>query len=223
MAVQEQALEALLNETRRFTPSDAFLAQANASDPGIYERAAADPEAFWAGFASELSWFEPWQKVLDWQPPYAKWFVGGKLNAAYNCLDRHLTTWRRNKAALIWEGEPGDERVFTYWDLHRETNRFANALKKLGVRKGDRVAIYLPMIPEAAIAMLACARIGAAHSVVFGGFSADSLRDRINDAEATVLITADGGYRRGQTVPLKRMADTALTETPSIQHCVVVR
>ncbi len=222
MAVQEQALEVLLNETRRFTPSEAFRTQANAPDPAIYERAAADPEAFWSGFASELSWFEPWKQVLDWQPPYAKWFVGGQLNASYNCLDRHLSTWRRNKAALIWEGEPGDERVFTYWDLHRETVRFANALKRLGVKKGDRVAIYLPMIPEAAIAMLACARIGAAHSVVFGGFSADSLRDRIVDAEAKVLITSDGGFRRGRVVALKENADRAIEECPTIEKVVVV-
>ena len=223
MAVQEQDLEALLNETRRFPPTEAFRANANAADPAIYKKAAADPQAFWAQYASELSWFEPWQQVLDWNPPYAKWFVGGKLNASYNCLDRHLDTWRRNKAALVWEGEPGDERIFTYWDLHRETARFANALKKLGVKKGDRVAIYLPMIPEAAIAMLACARIGAAHSVVFGGFSSESLRDRIVDAEAKVLITADGGFRRGKVVALKENADRAVEECPTIEKVVVVK
>ena len=216
MAVQEQDLEALLNETRRFPPTEAFRANANAADPAIYKKAAADPQAFWAQYASELSWFEPWQQVLDWNPPYAKWFVGGKLNASYNCLDRHLDTWRRNKAALVWEGEPGDERIFTYWD-------FANALKKLGVKKGDRVAIYLPMIPEAAIAMLACARIGAAHSVVFGGFSSESLRDRIVDAEAKVLITADGGFRRGKVVALKENADRAVEECPTIEKVVVVK
>ena len=165
----------------------------------------------------------PWTRLLDWKPPHAKWFVGGKLNASANCLDRHLRGPRRNKAAIIWEGEPGDRRVLTYWELSREVGRCANALKRLGVKKGDRVAIYLPMIPEAAIAMLACARIGAVHSVVFGGFSAESLRDRINDADATVLITADGGYRRGQLLPLKRIADAALAETPSVQHCIVVR
>ena len=223
MAVREQALEALLNETRRFAPSAQFRASANAADPTIYERAARDPEAFWAEWARQLDWFEPWTDVLDWKPPNAKWFVGGKLNAAYNCLDRHLTSWRRNKAALIWEGEPGDARVFTYWDLHREVNRFANALKRLGVRHGDRVAIYLPMVPEAAIAMLACARIGAAHSVVFGGFSSESLRDRIIDAEAKVLITSDGGFRRGRVVVLKESADRALEECPTIQRVVVVK
>lgn len=223
MAQTERALEALLKEERRFPPSQEFRMQANVQDPGIYERASADPEAFWAEWAGELDWFEPWQQVLEWTPPHARWFVGGKLNAAYNCLDRHLASARRNKAALVWEGEPGDERVYTYWDLHREVCKFANVLKGLGVRKGDRVAIYLPMIPEAAIAMLACARIGAPHSVVFGGFSAESLRDRINDAEAKVVVTADGGFRRGRALPLKASADEALEETPSIEKVVVVR
>ena len=161
--------------------------------------------------------------MLDWKPPHARWFDGGRLNVAANCLDRHLSGPRRNKAAIIWEGEPGDRRVYTYWGLAREVGRCANALKRLGVGRGDRVAIYLPMIPEAAIAMLACARIGAVHSVVFGGFSAESLRDRINDAKATVLITADGGYRRGQVLPLKRIADEAVADCPSIRHVVVVR
>jgi acetyl-CoA synthetase len=223
MAQREQALEALLKEERRFPPDATFRERANAGDPGLYDRAAADPESFWAEWARKLEWFEPWRNVLDWQAPYAKWFVGGKLNAAYNCLDRHLGGWRRNKAALIWEGEPGDTRTYTYWDLHREVSRFANVLKSLGVAKGDRVAIYLPMIPEAAIAMLACARIGAPHSVVFGGFSAESLRDRINDAGAKVLVTADGGYRRGRVVALKDAADRAVEDTPSIEHVVVVR
>ena len=161
--------------------------------------------------------------MLEWTPPHAKWFVGGRLNVAANCLDRHLAGPRRNQAAIIWEGEPGDRRVLTYWDLAREVRRAANGLKQLGVRKGDRVAIYLPMIPEAAIAMLACARIGAVHSVIFGGFSAESVRDRVNDARARVLITADAGYRRGQVVPLKRLADEAMAESPSIEHCLVVR
>jgi acetyl-CoA synthetase len=223
MAVQEQALEALLSETRRFAAPAGFRQQANVSDPGIYERAARDPEAFWADWARELSWIEPWHTVLEWEPPHARWFVGGKLNAAYNCLDRHLSGPRRNKAALIWEGEPGDRRVYTYWDLYREVCKFANVLRSLGVEKGDRVAIYLPMIPEAAIAMLACARIGAPHSVVFGGFSSESLRDRIQDAGAKVLVTADGGWRRGGVVPLKEHADAALKETPSIERTVVVR
>ena len=223
MAVKEQALEALLNETRKFPPTEEFQEQANAGDPSIYEKAEKDPEGFWAAWATQLDWFEPFETVCEWKPPYTKWFVEGKLNASFNCLDRHVQTWRRNKAALIWEGEPGDERVFTYWDLYRETAKFANALKRLGVRKGDRVAIYLPMIPEAAIAMLACARIGAAHSVVFGGFSSDSLRDRIIDAEAKLLITSDGGFRRGRVVALKENADKALAECPSIEHVVVVK
>jgi acetyl-CoA synthetase len=222
-AIPEQALEALLAEDRTFPPPEGFRRRAEVSDPAVYERAAADPEAFWAEQARALEWFEPFQRVLDWQPPHARWFLGGRLNAAYNCLDRHLSTARRNKAALVWEGEPGDRRVLTYWDLHREVGKFANVLKSLGVAKGDRVAIYLPMIPEAVVAMLACARIGAVHSVVFGGFSAESLRDRINDAEARVLVTADGGYRRGRVVPLKEAADEALKETPSIRHVVVVR
>ncbi len=223
MPAREQALEALLLEDRRFPPSEEFRAQANASDPEIYERAEADFEAYWASWAERLDWFEPWERVLEWTPPHAKWFVGGRLNASYNCLDRHLSGVRRNKAALIWEGEPGDQRVYTYRDLHREVSKFANVLKSLGVGKGDRVAIYLPMIPEAAIAMLACARIGAPHSVVFGGFSAESLRDRIVDAEAKVLITADGGFRRGRVVALKDAADEAVSETPSITHVVVVK
>ncbi|MBX6363702.1 MAG: acetate--CoA ligase [Gemmatimonadetes bacterium] len=223
MAAPEQAIEALLLEHRVFPPTEEFRARAHVTDTGVYERARRDPEAYWAEWARELEWFEPWSQVLEWRPPHAKWFVGGKLNAAYNCLDRHLKGPRRNKAALIWEGEPGDERVYTYWDLHREVSRFANVLKSLGVRRGDRVAIYLPMIPEAAIAMLACARIGAVHSVVFGGFSAESLRDRILDAEARVLVTADGGFRRGRPVALKEAADVALRETPTIRHVVVVK
>ncbi len=222
MGTSERALEALLQEDRRFRPSASFQTGAHVSDPAIYERATADPEAFWASWAQQLEWFEPWRQVLNWQPPHAQWFVGGKLNAAQNCLDRHLAE-RANKVALLWEGEPGDTRVYTYAQLHREVCRFANGLKSLGVTKGDRVAIYLPMIPEAVIAMLACARIGAPHSVVFGGFSSESLRDRINDAEAKVLITADGGYRRGRVVPLKQAADVAVAQCPSIEHVVVVR
>ncbi len=216
-------IDALLREDRSFPPSDAFRAQANVSDPAIYETARKDPEAFWAGFARELEWIKPWSKVLDWNPPHAKWFVDGQINVSANCLDRHVRSWRRNKAAFIWEGEPGDRRTLTYFDLYRQVCQFANVLKSLGVKKGDRVALYLPLIPELAIAMLACARIGAVHSVVFGGFSAESLRDRINDSECTVLVTADGGYRRGGIVPLKQTADEALLETPSIRHVVVVR
>jgi acetyl-CoA synthetase len=215
-------IDVLLQEDRRFPPPEEFTRSADVSTTEIYERAAKDPEGFWAEQASELEWSKKWSKVLDWNPPWVKWFEGGKLNASVNCLDRHVRTARRNKAALIWEGEPGDRRTLTYWDLYREVCQFANVLKSLGVGKGDRVAIYLPMIPEAVIAMLACARIGAPHSVVFGGFSAESLRDRINDAEAKVLITADAGYRRGQIVPLKRNSDKALEETPSIEHVVVV-
>ncbi len=216
-------IEALLNEDRSFAPSEAFTAQAVMRDPEIYAKAAKDPEAFWAGFAKELEWIAPWSKVLDWNPPDAKWFVGGKINVSANCLDRHARSWRRNKAAFIWEGEPGDRRTLTYFDLYRQVCQFANVLKSLGVKKGDRVALYMPLVPELAIAMLACARIGAVHSVVFGGFSAESLRDRINDATCSVLVTADGGWRRGQVVPLKQMADEALEGTPSIRHVVIVQ
>jgi acetyl-CoA synthetase len=215
-------LATLLSEQRRFPPTDGFAAQANGT-AALYQAGARDPEAFWGEQARALAWMRPWDRVLEWTPPHAKWFVGGKLNVAANCLDRHLAGPLRNKAAIIWEGEPGDRRVLTYWDLAREVRRAANALKQLGVKKGDRVAIYLPMVPEAAIAMLACTRIGAVHSVIFGGFSAESVRDRVNDAKAKVLITADGGYRRGQVVPLKRMADHAMAESPSIEHCIVVQ
>ena len=213
----------LLREDRRFDPPAAFRAAARVRDESIYAEAERDPEAFWAGFAGELEWSTPWAKVLDWQPPHAKWFVGGQLNASVNCVDRHVRNGRRNKAAIIWEGEPGDRRTLTYFDLYREVSQFANVLRSLGVKKGDRVALYLPLIPELAIAMLACARIGAVHSVVFGGFSAESLRDRINDAQATLLVTADGGYRRGQIVPLKQVADEALETTPSVRNVVVVQ
>jgi acetyl-CoA synthetase len=222
MSRSEGTLDDLLRENRRFPPPEAFRKQTHVSDDSVYARAEEDPEGYWAEWARELDWFQEWDRVLEWTPPHAKWFLGGKLNVAHNCLDRHLKGPRRNKAALIWEGEPGDTRTYTYWDLHREVSKFANALNGLGVEKGDRVAIYLPMIPEAAIAMLACARIGAIHSVVFGGFSPGSLADRINDAEAKVLITADGGYRRGNVVPLKRNADEALEQTDSIEHVVVV-
>ena len=216
-------IDVLLQETRTFPPAADFTRQANIGTKDVYQRAARDYEAFWAEQARELEWSKPFTKVLEWSPPWAKWFLGGTLNASVNCLDRHVRGPRRNKAALIWEGEPGDRRTYTYWDLYREVCKFANVLRRLGVKRGDRVAIYLPMIPEAAIAMLACARIGAPHSVVFGGFSAESLRDRIIDAEAKVLITADGGYRRGQIVPLKRNADRALVGAPSIEHVVVVQ
>jgi len=186
--------------------------------------ATADPEAFWARFAeSELCWFQKWNSVLQWETPHAQWFAGGKINISYNCLDRHLATWRRNKAALIWEGEPGDQRTLTYQQLHSEVSRFANVLKRTGVEKGDRVALYMPLIPELAISMLACARIGATHSVIFGGFSSVALIDRINDAQCKVVVTADGGWRRGNEVKLKAAVDEALKETPSVQSCIVVR
>ena len=221
--MSDQNIDVLLQENRKFPPSEEFRRAAHVCDDTLYEEAAADPEAFWAKMAAELEWIKPWDKVLEWTPPHVKWFLGGKLNIAANCIDRHVEGGWRNKAALVWEGEPGDHRTLTYWDLYREVTKFANVLKGLGVRKGDRVAIYLPLVPEAAISMLACARIGAIHSVVFGGFSPESLRDRINDAEAKVLVTADGGYRRGQVIPLKRNADKAMEETPSIKHVVVVQ
>jgi acetyl-CoA synthetase len=216
-------LDVLLQEHRSFPPPPAFRARARVADPALLARAAEDPEGFWAEEAATLQWDTPWDTVLRWTPPHARWFDGGRLNAAVNCVDRHLDGPRRNKAALIWEGEPGDRRTLTYWDLYREVNLAASMLRHLGVRRGDRVAIYLPLIPEAVIAMLACARIGAVHTVVFGGFSPESLRDRITDCGCTVLITADGGYRRGAVVPLKRNADAALAECPTVKHVLVVR
>jgi len=220
-------IDSLLQEDRVFPPLAPFSATAHIPNQERYDEivaaATADPERFWAGIAGELEWFSPWKSVLEWKQPFAKWFVGATTNLSHNCLDRHLTTHRRNKAALIWEGEPGDSVTLTYQQLHREVCKFANVLKGLGVKKGDRVGIYLPMIPEAAIAMLACARIGAPHSVVFGGFSAEALRDRMNDAQATLVITADGGYRRGAVVPLKVNVDEALQDTPSVENVVVVR
>ena len=217
-------IDALLQEERSFPPPADFVAKANMADPDIYAKAAADPEGFWAGLAGELDWFQKWDTVLDWSgAPFAKWFIGGKLNVSYNCIDRHVKNGRRNKAAIVWEGEPGDWKVYTYGDLLREVCQFANGLKSLGIRKGDRVTIYLPMTPELPIAMLACARIGAPHSVVFGGFSAESLRDRINDSESKLLITADGGYRRGGVVPLKQNSDDSLDGAPSVEKVVVLR
>ncbi|HEU4872434.1 MAG TPA: acetate--CoA ligase, partial [Pyrinomonadaceae bacterium] len=185
--------------------------------------AAADPESFWARMAEELHWFKRWDTVLKWDPPHAEWFGGGRINISYNCLDRHLTTWRRNKAALIWEGEPGETRTFTYQQLHTEVCKFANVLKHANIKRGDRVALYMPLIPELAIAMLACARIGATHSVVFGGFSSSALVDRINDASCKLVVTADGGWRRGNEVKLKTAVDEALKECPSVNACIVVR
>lgn len=216
-------VDALLEENRVFKPEKSFLSQANVKDAGIYKDARKNPKKYWENWAKQLDWFQKWNKILEWKPPFAQWFIGGKLNACYNCVDRHVKGPNKNKAALIWEGEPGEQRILTYWEVYREVNKFANALKSLGVKKGDRVAIYLPMIPEAVISMLACARIGAIHTVVFGGFSAEALKDRINDAQAKVLITADGSYRRGTVVPLKNMADKAIENCPSIHHVVIVR
>ncbi len=216
-----------LSETRKFVPSSDFSARAAVKSEqeyeALYQRADKDPEGFWSECAKNLDWFKPFDKVLEWKFPFAKWFLGGEINAAYNCIDRHLKGPRRNKAALIWEGEPGDSRVLTYQMLAEEVGRAANALKSLGVKEGDRVAIYMPLVPEAAIAMLACARIGAVHSVVFGGFSSEALADRINDAEAKVCITADGGWRRGQVVDLKHNVDEALKRSPSIQKVIVLK
>jgi len=217
-------IETLLDEQRRFPPPESFQAQAHVRDTTPYERGRRDPEGYWADWAKQLEWSKPWDRVLEWKPPHAKWFLGGKLNASVNCLDRHVRAGKSGRVALIWEGEPaGQVRRITYGELHADVNKFANVLKSLGVGRGDRVAIYLPMVPEVAVAMLACARIGAVHTVVFGGFSAESLRDRINDAGAKVLITADGGYRRGAIVPLKQNADDAVSRTPSIEHVVVLR
>ncbi|HEY6948461.1 MAG TPA: acetate--CoA ligase, partial [Gemmatimonadales bacterium] len=216
-------IETLLDEQRSFPPPDGCRARAWVRDLEIYERARKDREGYWADWARELQWIKPWDRVLEWKPPHAKWFLGGKLNASANCLDRHVAAGRGDRVALIWEGEPGEVRRITYAELLADVGRFANVLKSLGIQKGDRVAIYLPMVPEVAVAMLACARLGAPHTVVFGGFSAESLRDRINDAGAKVLVTADGGYRRGSVVPLKQNADEALTGTPSIQKAVVLK
>ncbi len=223
-AQTEATIEALLEETRRFPPPPEFVARANVRDPAVYEEAERDPEAFWAKHAeAEISWFRKWDRVLEWNPPWAKWFLGAQLNVCYNCVDRHTHTWRRTKAAIVWEGEPGDSRVLTYLDLHREVQRFSNVLRSLGVQKGDRVTIYMGMVPELPIAMLACARIGAPHSVVFGGFSADALAGRVQDAQAKVLVTQDGAWRRGQVVPLKQFADHALESCPSVEKVVVLR
>lgn len=220
-------IESVLKEKRIFKPNQQFSKQAHiksfAQYKRLYNESVKHPERFWAKIAEELVWFKKWSKVLEWNPPFAKWFVGGKINISYNCLDRHLITSRKNKAAIIWEGEPGDHRVLTYQDLHREVCKFANVLKKLGLQKGDRVAVYMPMIPELPIAMLACARIGATHSVIFGGFSSEALKDRINDSQAKVVVTADGGFRRGGIVPLKANVNEALKSTPSIRHVVVVK
>jgi acetyl-CoA synthetase len=219
---QAGSIETLLKEERHYAPSEEFRGQALWNDPAIYEKAGRDPEGFWGEMARDVEWYRPFDKVLDWNLPAAQWFAGGELNVCYNCVDRHAKSWRKNKAAIIWEGEPGDERTLTFQDLHREVNRCAATLKRLGIQKGDRVALYLGMIPELPIAMLACARLGAPHTVIFGGFSPDSLRDRINDSGAKLLITADGGWRRGNIVPLKENADRAVQECPTISNVLVV-
>ena len=220
-----ETIDTLLQEGRTFAPSADFAAAANVNDPAVYEHAAKDSVGFWEGWAKQLDWDQPWTEALDWSnPPFAKWFVGGKLNACFNCVDRHAASNRSGKTAILWEGEPGDVRRISYSELKDEVSRLANALKELGVGKGDRVCIYMPMVPELAFAMLACARIGAAHSVVFGGFSAESLFDRINDGQAKAVITADGGWRRGSVVPLKRAVDEALEMgCPSIQKVLVLK
>ena len=228
MSTSTTNIQSLQHEERVFSPPEVFAHNAHIKSEAELERlrteAKEDPEAFWARMANdELRWFKKWDQVLHWEAPHAQWFLGGKLNISDNCLDRHLSTWRRNKAALIWEGEPGDQRTLTYQQLHTEVCRFANVLKHAGVETGDRVALYMPLIPELAIAMLACARIGATHSVIFGGFSSGALIDRINDASCKVVVTADGGWRRGNEVKLKVAVDEALQETPSVKSCIVVR
>jgi acetyl-CoA synthetase len=228
MADTAHSIESVLHETRTFPPPSEFVAQAHIRSEEQYrkmwQRAKDDPAGFWGELAEkELEWFEPFDQAMEGKMPDTKWFVGGKLNASAQCLDRHLTTWRKNKAALIWEGEPGDERVLTYQDLHREVCKFANVLKQLGVETGDRVTLYMPMIPELAIAMLACARIGAVHSIIFGGFSSAAIIDRNNDAQAKLVVTADAGWRRGREIALKKAVDESLDKSPSVQKVVVVR
>ncbi|HVE11919.1 MAG TPA: acetate--CoA ligase [Elusimicrobiota bacterium] len=224
--MSHEHIDSHLKENRVFKPSAAFAksSRVNATKlKAMVRDGAKSPEKFWAEAARELLWRKPWKKTLEWKPPFAKWFVGGRLNVSENCLDRHLGGPRRNKAAIIWEGEPGEVRTITYAQLHREVCRFANALKALGARPGDRVAIYMPLVPEAAVAMLACARIGATHSVVFGGFSAEALRDRIQDAQAELVVTADAGWRKGVPVPLKENVDAALRECPGVRKVVVLK
>ena len=220
-------LDTVMHESRVFPPPAEFVATANIGSIEAYEslwnEAKADPEAFWGKLAAELHWFKPFDKVLDWNEPNATWFAGGLTNASYNCLDAHLKTSRKNKAAILWEGEPGDQRVLTYQTLHREVCKFANVLKSLGMGQGDVVSLYMPMVPELAIAMLACARIGAVHSVIFGGFSAEAIADRNNDAKAKLQITADAGWRRGSQVPLKANVDEALEKSPTVEKCIVLQ
>ena len=223
---KKSTIESVMVETRKFPPSKEFRERAYIGSMKeynkIYERSINDPEVFWAELAeAELAWFKKWDKVLSWEPPFAKWFEGGKINITYNCLDRHLNTWRKNKAAIIWESEHGQNRIYTYQQLHREVCKFSNVLINQGVRKGDRVCIYLPMVPELVISMLACARVGAVHSIVFGGFSAEALRDRLNDCQAKMVITSDGSFRRGKRLPLKANVDIALMNAPSVKTVVM--
>jgi acetyl-CoA synthetase len=224
---EPSSIESILKESRLFMPPAEFAQNAHvkslAEYEAIYSAAEADPEGFWASRAESLDWFRKWDTVLEWNEPHAKWFVGGKINAAYNCLDRHIGTWRKNKAAIIWEGETGEIRTITYLQLHGEVSRFANVLKSLGVEKGDRVALYMPLIPALAVAMLACARIGAPHTVIFGGFSAEAIRDRVNDCQCKLVVTADGGFRRGSEIRLKDTVDTALEDCPDVKNVVVFK
>ena len=221
------AIQSVLQEQRLFPPPPEFSAKAHVGSMAEYERlyeeADRDPEGFWGKIAGELEWFEPWSKVLEWNLPWAKWFVGGKLNLSHNCLDRHIPTWRKNKAAIIWEGEPGEIRTLTYQQLLSEVSKCANVLKSLGVKKGDRVAIYMGMSPELAIALLACARIGAPHTVIFGGFAPQALIDRINDAQCSCVITQDGSYRRGAEIKLKPVVDEAVAQAPSVKSVLVYK
>ncbi|MGH7837594.1 MAG: AMP-binding protein, partial [Candidatus Binataceae bacterium] len=221
--VKSEAIEALFSETRTIPPSPAFTAQANAK-PGIYEAAERDWQGFWKSWADKLEWIEPYHTVLEWKEPFAKWFLGGKLNASVNCLDRHVRAGKGNRVAYYFEGEPGDRWTITYGQLLEQVCRFANGLRKLGIKKGDRVAIYMPMIPELPVAMLACSRIGAVHSVIFGGFSPDAIVDRVNDGTCVALITADEGWRRGKKLPLKVNCDEAVAKgLPSLKHVIVAK
>lgn len=226
-AANTTGITSVLRERRVFKPQSSFSKSAHISSfkqyQKLYQSSIRNPEKFWASVAQELFWFKKWSKVLEWKLPFSKWFIGGKTNVSYNCLDRHLSGWKKNKAALIWEGEPGETRTLTYQQLHVEVCRFSNVLKSLGVEKGDRVAIYMPLVPELAIAMLACARIGAPHSIIFGGFSAQALVDRITDAKAKLVVTADGGYRRGMIIPLKKNVDEALRRTPTVESVIVFK
>ncbi|RKY23265.1 MAG: acetyl-coenzyme A synthetase, partial [Planctomycetota bacterium] len=230
MTDEKKGIISMSTEGRKFPPPASFTEKAHIKSieqyQEMYDRSIKDPDGFWGEMAENLHWFKKWDKVQDsnFDEPKIQWFVGGKINVAYNCLDRHLGTERENKAAIIWQGEPEeDSRTYTYKELHREVCKFANVLKDKGVKKGDRVAIYLPMIPELAVAMLACARIGAIHSIVFGGFSAEALRDRILDSECKTLITSDGSFRSGKTIPLKKNADAAVAECPCVENVIVVQ